>query len=108
MLVLTERDRRLDGVIDPGHVDVDHVLPGMVGHLGLDDSVVLHELVPRLRDLEAQLRELFGDLVFKSTASGKTYTSTTGGTLARGPGTTLTVTVVADEPGSDSSALITR
>ncbi len=47
-----------------------------------------------------------GDLVFKSTVSGKTYTSTTGGTLASGPGTTLTVTVVADEAGSDSSASI--
>lgn len=45
-----------------------------------------------------------GDLTFKSTVTGKTYTNTTGGTLASGPGTTLTVTVVADEPGSDSSA----
>ncbi len=45
-----------------------------------------------------------GDLVFKSTTSGKTYTNTTGGTLASGPGTTLTVTVIADEAGSDSSA----
>ncbi len=45
-----------------------------------------------------------GDLTFKSTISGKTYTNTTGGTLASGPGTTLTVTVVADEAGSDSSA----
>lgn len=45
-----------------------------------------------------------GDLTFKSTISGKTYTNTTGGTLASGPGTTLTVTVVADESGSESSA----
>ena len=45
-----------------------------------------------------------GDLTFRNTATGKTYTSTTGGTLASGPGTTLTVTVRADEPGSDSSA----
>ncbi len=45
-----------------------------------------------------------GDLTFKSTISGKTYRNTTGGTLASGPATTLTVTVVADEAGSDSSA----
>ncbi len=45
-----------------------------------------------------------GDLTFKNTVSGKTYRNTTGGTLSSGPGTTLTVTVVADEPGSDSSA----
>lgn len=45
-----------------------------------------------------------GDLTFKNTTTGKTYTNTTGGTLASGPGTTLTVTVVADEAGSDSSA----
>lgn len=45
-----------------------------------------------------------GDLTFKSTISGKTYRNTTGGTLASGPGTTLTVTVVAEEAGSDSSA----
>ncbi len=45
-----------------------------------------------------------GDLIFRNTTTGKTYTSTTGGTLAAGPGTTLTVTVVADEAGSDSSA----
>ncbi len=45
-----------------------------------------------------------GDLTLKNTTTGKTYTNTTGGTLASGPGTTLTVTVVADEPGSDSSA----
>lgn len=45
-----------------------------------------------------------GDLTFKNTTSGKTYTNSTGGTLESGPGTTLTVTVIADEPGSDSSA----
>lgn len=45
-----------------------------------------------------------GDLTFKNSTTGKTYTNTTGGTLASGPGTTLTVTVVADERGSDSSA----
>lgn len=45
-----------------------------------------------------------GDLIVKSTVSGKTYTNTTGGTLASGPATTLTITVVADEAGSDSSA----
>lgn len=45
-----------------------------------------------------------GDLTFKNSATGKTYTNTTGGTLASGPGTTLTVTVVADEAGSGSSA----
>ncbi len=45
-----------------------------------------------------------GDLTFKNTTTGKTYHNTTGGTLASGPATTLTVTVVADEAGSDSSA----
>lgn len=45
-----------------------------------------------------------GDLTFKNSTSGKTYHNTTGGTLASGPGTTLTVTVEADEAGSDSSA----
>jgi hypothetical protein len=48
-----------------------------------------------------------GDITFRNTISGKTYTSTTGGTLASGTElapTTLTVTVVADEAGSDSSA----
>lgn len=43
-----------------------------------------------------------GDLTFKSTISDKTYRNTTGGTLSAGG--TLTVTVVADEAGSDSSA----
>ncbi len=45
-----------------------------------------------------------GDLTFKNSTTGKTYRNTTGGTLDSGPGTTLTVTVVADEAGSDSSA----
>lgn len=45
-----------------------------------------------------------GDLQFKSSLSDQTYRNTTGGTLASGPGTTLDVVVVADEPGSDSNA----
>lgn len=45
-----------------------------------------------------------GGITFRNSLTGKTYTNTTGGTLASGPGTTLTVTVVADEPGSESSA----
>lgn len=48
-----------------------------------------------------------GDVTVKSTISGKTYTNSTGGTLASGSEeapTTLTITVVADEAGSDSSA----
>lgn len=45
-----------------------------------------------------------GDLTLKCTISGKTYKNTTGGTLASGPGTTLTITVIAEEAGSDSSA----
>ena len=45
-----------------------------------------------------------GDLTFASSVTGKTYRNTTGGTLAVGPATTLTVTVVADEAGSASSA----
>ena len=45
-----------------------------------------------------------GDLTFRSTTTGKTYRNTSGGTLASGPGTTLTLDVVADEPGSASSA----
>lgn len=44
-----------------------------------------------------------GDVTVKSDA-GKTYRNTTGGHLASGPGTTLTITIVADEAGSDSSA----
>jgi len=45
-----------------------------------------------------------GDLTLKSTVNGKTYRNTTGGTLASGPATTLTLTFVADEAGSASSA----
>lgn len=45
-----------------------------------------------------------GDVTLKNSTSGKTYTNTTGGILASGPGTTLDITVVADEAGSDSSA----
>ena len=45
-----------------------------------------------------------GDLTFKNSTTGKTYHSTSGGLLASGPGTTLTVSFEADEPGSDSSA----
>lgn len=47
-----------------------------------------------------------GDLTFKNTTSGKTYHNTTGGILASGPGTTLDLTVEADESGSDSNAAI--
>jgi hypothetical protein len=47
-----------------------------------------------------------GNLTFRSSTTGKTYTNTnTGGEiLASGPGTTVDITVAADEPGSDSSA----
>lgn len=45
-----------------------------------------------------------GDITFKSSTSGKTFRNTTGGALTSGPGTTLSVTVVADEPGAASSA----
>lgn len=43
-------------------------------------------------------------VTFRNTTSGKTYHNTTTGTLASGVGNTVTLTVVADEPGSDSSA----
>lgn len=43
-----------------------------------------------------------GDLTFKNSTTGKTYHNTTGGTL--NASSTLDVTVVADEAGSDSSA----
>lgn len=49
-----------------------------------------------------------GDLTFKNSTTDKTYRNTSGGTLASGPGTTLDVTVVADEAGSDSSAAATE
>ena len=45
-----------------------------------------------------------GDLVFTSSFNKKTYRNTTGGILQSGPGTSLTVTVVADEPGKESDA----
>lgn len=48
-----------------------------------------------------------GDIVFKNTLTGKTYRNTTGGTLPAKVGATngtLTVTVEADEAGSDSTA----
>lgn len=47
-----------------------------------------------------------GDIRLYNIDTGKTYTSTTGGTLAPGnvTATTLSVTVVADEPGTDSNA----
>lgn len=49
-----------------------------------------------------------GDLTFRSSTSGKTYHNTTGDVLVGWPGVgakpTITVSVVADEPGSDSSA----
>lgn len=45
-----------------------------------------------------------GDITLKSSLSGMTYRNTSGGVLASGPGTTLDVTVVADEAGSESSA----
>lgn len=44
-----------------------------------------------------------GDLTFKSSVTGKTYHNTTGGVLAPGPATTLTLEFVADEAGSDST-----
>ena len=49
-----------------------------------------------------------GDMRFYNTASGKTYTSTTGGTLAPGNITpqTLDLTIVADEAGSASNAAV--
>ena len=46
------------------------------------------------------------DLTIKNTTTGKTYHNTTGGTLSAS--STLTVTVVADEAGSDSSAAATE
>ena len=49
-----------------------------------------------------------GDVVVKSATSGKTYTNTSGGTLASGPGTTLALDFVADEAGAASTALPTE
>lgn len=45
-----------------------------------------------------------GDLTLKNSATGAIYRNTTGGTLASGPGTTLSITVVADDAGSDGNA----
>lgn len=45
-----------------------------------------------------------GDLTFKNSITGKTYRNSTGGILQSGPGTALTVSVVAEEAGSASSA----
>lgn len=47
---------------------------------------------------------LSGDLTFRSSATGKTYHNTSSGTLNSGPATTLVLDIVADEPGSASSA----
>ncbi len=47
-----------------------------------------------------------GSLTVKSSTTDKTYHTTTGGTLASGVGQTLDLEVVADEPGSDSSAAV--
>lgn len=47
-----------------------------------------------------------GDLILSASSTGKTYRNTTGGTLAIGPATTLSITVVADEAGSGSNAAI--
>lgn len=44
------------------------------------------------------------DVTFKNSTSGKTYHNTSGGTLASGPGTTLTLDIEADEAGSESNA----
>jgi uncharacterized protein YcfL len=49
-----------------------------------------------------------GDVTVKSSTSDKTYTNTSGGTLASGPATTLTLDFVADEAGAESSALATE
>lgn len=62
------------------------------------DVVLTNSGGGRYADIEA------GDLTFKSSVTGATYRNTTGGTLESGPGTTLTLTVVADEAGSASSA----
>jgi hypothetical protein len=45
-----------------------------------------------------------GSLTLKSSISGKTFHNITGGILASGPATSLTLTFVADEAGSASSA----
>lgn len=45
-----------------------------------------------------------GDVTVKASGTGKTYTNTSGGTLASGPATTLTLDFAADEAGASSSA----
>lgn len=49
-----------------------------------------------------EIRE--GQLTYKNTSSGKTYHNTQAGILDVGPGTTVTLAVIADEAGSASSA----
>lgn len=44
-----------------------------------------------------------GDITVKASVLDKTYHNTTGGTLTPGPGSTLTLTFEADEPGAASS-----
>src|SRR5574338_459909 len=66
-------------------------------------SVVLTNQGGGLYEIEA------GDLTFQNSTSDKTYRNTSGGTLAPWPGglapfPTLTLDVIADEAGSDSSA----
>lgn len=45
-----------------------------------------------------------GDVVVRNSTTGKTYTNTTGGTLAAGVGEELELDFVADESGADSSS----
>lgn len=45
-----------------------------------------------------------GSITVKNSSTGKTYRNTTVGTLASGPGTTLSLTFEADDLGSESSA----
>jgi uncharacterized phage protein gp47/JayE len=47
-----------------------------------------------------------GELTFKSTVTGKTYTNTSAGILDSGPGTTVTLDFTADEIGTASSLAI--
>lgn len=45
-----------------------------------------------------------GDLIFRSSINGKTYRNTTSGVLDSGIGELATCTIIADEPGEESSA----
>lgn len=45
-----------------------------------------------------------GDIIVAHATSKATYKNTTGGTLSPGVGQTLTLSLIAEEPGSDSSA----